>query len=69
MAGMFMWVCTYLHASITFGVRGINAMELVVLGIVWTLIEMILASSVGAYLYKEEAPVPRTATRSSRPPI
>jgi len=40
-------------------------MSLVLLSIVWTLIEMIIASSVGGYLYKEEAPnAPvRTAVR------
>ena len=55
-AGLFVWACTYLYASITFGVLGINSMGLVVLSIVWTLVEMIIASSVGGYLYKEEAP-------------
>ena len=68
-AGVFVWACTYLNVSITMGVLGINSMALVVLSIVWTLIEMILASSVGGYLYKEEAPVPRTAVRASRPAI
>lgn len=64
-AGIFMWSVTYLNVSITFGVLGINSMELVVLSIVWTLIEMIVASSVGGYFYKEEEPatVPRTAIR------
>ena len=56
-AGIFMWACTYLNVSITMGVLGINSMELVVLSIVWTLIEMILASAVGGYLYKEAEPV------------
>ena len=53
-AGVFVWACSYLHASITMGVLGINSMELVVLSIVWTLVEMILAASVGGYLYKEK---------------
>lgn len=55
-AGVFVWACTYLNISITMGVLGINSMALVILSIVWTLIEMILASSVGGYLYKEGEP-------------
>lgn len=68
-AGLVVWACSYLNISITLAVLGFSSMSLAVLTIVWTLIEMILASSVGAYLYKEEAPVPRTATRASRPAI
>lgn len=62
-AGLFVWACSYLNISITFGVLGFISMELAILTIVWTLVEMMLASSVGAYLYKEEAPAPRIATR------
>lgn len=68
-AGLFVWACSYLNISITFGVLGFISMELAILTIVWTLVEMILASSVGGYLYKEEAPVPRTATRVAKRPI
>jgi hypothetical protein len=52
-AGVFVWACSYLFASIFFGVLGINSMGVVVLGIVWSLVEMIVAASVGGYLYKE----------------
>ena len=52
-AGIFVWVCTYLNISITMGVLGINSLDLVILSIVWTLIEMIIASSVGGYFYQE----------------
>ena len=52
-AGSLVWSLTYLYSSIAFGVLGINSMSLVVLVIVWTLVEMIVASAVGGYLYKE----------------
>lgn len=68
-AGLFVWACSYLNISITFGVLGFISMELAILTIVWTLVEMMLASSVGAYLYKEEAPEPRTSTRVAKRPI
>lgn len=66
-AGVFVWACTYLHAAIIMGVLGINSMALVILSIVWTLVEMIIASSVGGYFYKEEQPVASTGT--GRQPI
>lgn len=68
-AGVVVWACSYLNISITIGVLGFTSMELSILTIVWTLVEMMLASSIGAYLYKEEAPLPRTAVRASRPAI
>lgn len=67
-AGVFMWAVTYLNISITFGVLGINSMDLVVLSIVWTLIEMILASSVGGYLYKEGSVSTGTGRQAARRP-
>lgn len=64
-AGIFMWACVYLNVLITMGVLGFHSMEFVVLSIVWTLIEMILASSVGGYLYTEASV--DTGTGTSRP--
>jgi len=52
-AGLVVWATTYLYSSIAFAVLGINSMGLVVLVIVWTLIEMIVASAAGAYFYNE----------------
>jgi len=52
-AGLVVWATTYLYSSIAFGVLGINSLGLVVLVIVWTLIEMIVASAAGAYFYNE----------------
>ena len=52
-AGLVVWATTYLYSSIAFGVLGINSLGLVVLVIVWTLIEMIVASAAGAYFYYE----------------
>jgi hypothetical protein len=36
------------------GLLGISSMGIVVLAVVWTAIEMIVASSVGGYLYRED---------------
>jgi hypothetical protein len=52
-AGLVVWATTYLYSSIAFGVLGLNSMGLVVLIIVWTLIEMLVASAAGAYFYNE----------------
>lgn len=52
-AGLVVWSLAYLHSAITMGVLGISSMGLVVLGVVWTAIEMIIASAVGGYLYRE----------------
>ena len=52
-AGLLVWALSYLYMAITMGVLGINSMGIVVLGIVWTALEMIVASAVGGYLYTE----------------
>lgn len=52
-AGLVVWALTYLYMGITMGVLGINSMSIVVLGIVWSALEMIVASAVGGYLYSE----------------
>jgi hypothetical protein len=54
-AGLVVWALSYLYMAITLGVLGINSMSIVVLGIVWSAIEMIVASAVGGYLYTEGA--------------
>jgi hypothetical protein len=52
-AGLVVWALSYLYMAITLGVLGINSMSIVVLSIVWSAIEMIVASAVGGYLYTE----------------
>ena len=52
-AGLFVWALSYLYASVFFYMLGTQSLGLVVLGVVWSGVEMIIASSVGAYLYKE----------------
>jgi hypothetical protein len=54
-AGLVVWALSYLNMAITMGVIGINSMGIVVLGIVWTALEMIVASAVGGYLYTESS--------------
>ena len=53
-AGLVVWALSYLYTAITMGVLGINSMGIVVLVVVWTAIEMIIAAAVGGYLYREE---------------
>jgi hypothetical protein len=52
-AGVFVWALSYLYASVFFYMLGTQSLGLVVLGVVWSGVEMIIASSVGAYLYSE----------------
>jgi hypothetical protein len=47
------WALTYAYSAVFFYMLGTQSLGLVVLGVVWSGIEMIVASSVGAYLYKE----------------
>jgi hypothetical protein len=48
------WALSYLYTAITMGVLGIHSMGIVVLFVVWSAIEMIVAAAVGGYLYREE---------------
>jgi hypothetical protein len=52
-AGLIVWSLSYLRFAITFGILGIHSMGIVVLAIVWSAFEMIIAASVGGYLYTE----------------
>jgi hypothetical protein len=52
-AGLFMWSISHLRMTLTLAILGMHGMGLVVLWIVWSAIEMIVAASVGAYLYTE----------------
>jgi hypothetical protein len=52
-AGLIVWALSYLRFAITFGILGIHSMGIVVLAIIWSAIEMIVAASVGGYLYTE----------------
>ena len=53
-AGLVVWALSYLYTAITMGVLGIHSMGIVVLFVVWSAIEMIVAAAVGGYLYREE---------------
>ncbi len=52
-AGLVVWALSYLYASVFFYMLGTQSLGLVLLSVVWSGIEMIVASSVGAYLYTE----------------
>jgi hypothetical protein len=52
-AGLIVWTCSYLYSAIAVGTIGLHSMGLVVTIIVWSLVEMLVASAVGGYLYHE----------------
>ena len=52
-AGLVVWALSYAYSGVFFYMLGTQSMELVLLGVVWSAIEMIIASSVGGYLYTE----------------
>lgn len=52
-AGVLVWALSYGYASVFFYMLGTQSLGLVVLGVVWSGIEMIIASAVGGYLYTE----------------
>jgi hypothetical protein len=54
-AGLVVWTLSYLYMTITVGVLGISSMGIVLMTVVWTAAEMILASAVGGFLYTEGA--------------
>lgn len=52
-AGLLVWTLSYLYASVFFGGLGVNSWGLIALGLVWSLVECVLAALSGAYLYSE----------------
>lgn len=53
-AGLVVWSLSYLRMTLIGGILGMHSMGIVVLAVVWSAIEMIIAASVGAYLYTED---------------
>ena len=52
-AGLFVWFFAYLYPGIANGVLGIGSWKLITIGLIWGLVEIVIASVVGAWLYKE----------------
>jgi hypothetical protein len=52
-AGLMVWSSSYLYSAITVGTVGLHSLGLVVTIIVWSLVEMLIASAVGGFLYNE----------------
>ena len=52
-AGLIVWGLAYLWGAIGNGVMGIFSWTTVIVGLVWGLVELIVASIAGAYFYKE----------------
>lgn len=52
-AGLLVWFFAYLYPGIGYGMLGLFSMKLIVVGIVWGLVELVIASVAGAWLYKE----------------
>ena len=53
-AGIAVWFFAVLLNSIGFAISGLFSTELMLIGAVWELIELPLATTAGAWLYKEE---------------
>ena len=52
-AGLMMWAASYLYAAILGGTIGLYSMGLVLTIIIWSAVEMLIASAVGGYFYNE----------------
>jgi hypothetical protein len=53
LAGLVVWTVSYLYSAITVVTVGLHSMGLVVVIIMWSAVEMLIASAVGGYLYNE----------------
>lgn len=52
-AGLLVWAASYLYTSMLAGTIGVYSIGIVVLIILWSAAEMLIASAVGGYLYNE----------------
>jgi hypothetical protein len=53
LAGLVVWTASYLYAAITVVTIGLHSIGLVVVIVIWSALEMLIASAVGGYLYNE----------------
>ena len=60
-AAAFVWFMAYFYGSIGMGVMGIFPSQLLAIGMVWGLVELLIAGVAGAYLYQESTPTGRAA--------
>ncbi|MDA2938274.1 hypothetical protein MYX75_08440 [Acidobacteria bacterium AH-259-A15] len=54
-AGLAAWFFAYLYSAVGMGAMGLFPNRLLLIGIVWGLFELPIATLAGAWLYKEEA--------------
>lgn len=52
-AGLTVWSLAYLYPGIGYGMLQLFPMKLMVVGVLWGLVEMVIAAVAGAWLYKE----------------
>lgn len=52
-AGVVVWFLAYFWSTVGFGMMGVFPSRLLVIGLVWGLVELILAALVGGRLYSE----------------
>ena len=52
-AGLIVWACSYLYAAISMAAVGVHSMGLIVTIVVWSAVEMLVASAIGGYFYNE----------------
>lgn len=52
-AGLVVWFLAYFYASLGMGAMGFFPTRLLTISVMWGLVELLLAATVGAWLYKE----------------
>jgi hypothetical protein len=52
-AGETVWFLAYVYPSVGFAMMGLFPTRLVIIGIVWGMVELLLAAVAGAWVYKE----------------
>lgn len=55
-AGLLVWFFAYVYNSVGMVAMGLFPKSLIVIGTLWGLLELPIATVVGAWLYKEESP-------------
>lgn len=52
-AGAFVWFFSYLYPAVGHGVMGLFPAKILTIGLIWGLVEIVIAAIAGAWLYQE----------------
>jgi hypothetical protein len=52
-AGVLVWLLAYVYSGVAFCVLGLMTSRLLIIGLIWGLVELIVAGIAGAWLYSE----------------